>query len=88
MAKPVWSSSMSPGSTTTSSAAMTSCSVSRSTPRQSWPRWWAEVDEHAAALHAVERHVLEAEVLGEAAVAAAVAGGVVGSGPTRSVPAR
>ena len=41
VANPVWSRSMSPGSTTTSSAAMISWSVSRSTPRQSWPRWWA-----------------------------------------------
>ena len=41
MAKPVWSRSMSPGSTTTLSAAMISSSVFRSTPRQSWPRWWA-----------------------------------------------
>ena len=32
---------MSPGSTTTLSAAMISSSVLRSTPRQSWPRWWA-----------------------------------------------
>ena len=77
VAKPVCSRSMSPGSTTTPSAAMISWSVARSTPRQSWPRWWAQVDEHAAALHAVEGHVLEAEVVGEGAVAAAVARGVV-----------
>ncbi len=38
---PVCSRSMSPGSTTTWSAAMISSSVLRSTPRQSWPRWWA-----------------------------------------------
>ena len=41
MAKPVCSSSMSPGSTTTLSASMISCSVFRSMPRHSWPRWWA-----------------------------------------------
>ena len=68
---------MSPGSTTTLSAAMISSSVARSTPRPVVPEVVREVDEHAAALHAVERHVLEAEVVREAAVAAAVARGVV-----------
>ena len=62
MAKPVCSSSMSPGSTTTSSAAMISSSVVEVDAAPVVAEVVREVDEHAAALHAVERHVLEAEV--------------------------
>ena len=69
VAKPVWSRSMSPGSTTTSSAAMISCSVARFTPCHSWPRWCARSMSTPAALHAVEGHVLEAEVVRERRVA-------------------
>ena len=68
---------MSPGSTTTLSAAMISWSVSSLTACASWPRWCDEVDEHAASLHAVERHVLEPEVVREARVPGAVAAGIV-----------
>ena len=78
---------MSPGSTTTPSAAMTSCERREVDGPPVVAEVVGEVDEHAAALHAVEGHVLEAEVVGEGAVAAAVAAGVV-VGPTRSVPAR
>ena len=80
VAKPVCSSSMSPGSTTTSSAAMISSSVCEVDAAPVVAEVVREVDEHAAALHAVERHVLEAEVVREAAVAAAVARGVVAAG--------
>ena len=78
---------MSPGSTTTLSAAMISSSVFAVDAAPLVAEVVREVDEHAAALHAVERHVLEAEVVREAAVVAAVAA-ASGFGPTRSTPAR
>ena len=67
---------MSPGSTTTSSAAMISSSVFAVDAAPVVAEVVREVDEHAAPLHAVERHVLQAEVVREAAVPAAVARGV------------
>ena len=68
---------MSPGSTTTLSAAMISSSVVAVDAAELVPEVVREVDEHAAPLHAVEGHVLQAEVLREAAVVAAVALGVL-----------
>ena len=79
---------MSPGSTTTPSAAMTSSSVVAVDRPPLVAEVVGEVDEHAAALHAVERHVLQPEVVGEGAVPAAVAARRRRAGPTRSVPAR
>ena len=67
---------MSPGSTTTSSAAMISSSVFAVDAAPVVAEVVREVDEDAAALHAVERHVLEAEVVRERDVLAAVARGV------------
>ena len=80
---------MSPGSTTTPSAAMISCERRQvDAAATSSPRWWREVDEHAAALHAVERHVLQAEVVGEASGGRCRRRGRRRDGPTRSTPAR
>ena len=88
VAKPVCSSSMSPGSTTTLSAAMISCERRQVDAAPLVAEVVGEVDEHAAALHAVERHVLEAEVLARSSVAARRRRRRRRLGPTRSVPAR
>ena len=68
---------MSPGSTTTLSAAMISWSIAELDRLRVVPEVVREVDEHAAALHAVERHVLEPEVVREARVPGAVAARIV-----------